>query len=880
MDPGRPSRGVRAALLGGVLLLAAGLRGWGLVSGQLLWHPDEIFMVVFPLNLLSGDLNPHTFSYPGFHLYLLAGLYGIQYLGHLLSGGPGDFIEWVSHRYLWEPEVARDTARWVSVAYSLGTAWLAAVLAGRLQGDRMGADRVPGPLTAAGLLAALLVAVNTLSVRQGPLAGTDAALTFWYAVATWAALTVLDDPRWRRYLAAGGLVGLCGATKYPGACAAVGLLAAHLARRGGLGDRRIWLAGLAAILGYLSFAAYTVLDFDSFRATFQFQSEHAAEGRWGLRPGPLYQLTTTLRLGAGLLAWTAWLLGCAWALWRRSPSHLVVLSATAAAYLVVNWGQLAFARYVLPLVPLQAAIAADFLARGLSAWTRRRLPRVAVWAWGAAIACVALQPLFASIRVARLQARVDTRTEARRWIEAHVPPGSTLCNFGGWAGDPQVRTYEDLWWRFGHFLQAYGVADLEPVRRSAPADSCLRYYSYAVQSGNEELSGGSLSLIHRRQCSAVTLHDHPLAYSAVDSAFRALLSAEATRRLEVDPGTQEGATYDPMDAYYVPLTSQGPARPGPRVEVWEVPQYRPPPSPQTATQVLARALSLQAQKEAGDGLADAARRTLQRARSLDPVSLYPLEVLAQVELDEGRLDAAQAVYDSMLRREPDSARALFGLAVLSGKRGDLAAAVDGYERARSLRPRDAQTLNNLAVSYRALGQPDTAVALWRRAVELQPDYGEALYNLGTALYLAGDAGRALPLLSRAIELAPDSVRYCSNAAAASRALGQPARAIELWQRALAADPSYGDALFNVAYTYQYDLGDGGAALGYWERARALAPNDVEIALHGAQACLALGRPDDALTWLRSFLERAPGHARRGEVQEAIGAIAAATGRAL
>jgi hypothetical protein len=55
--------------LAGALGLAAGLRAWPLLAGEMVWHPDEICMVVYPLNMLSGDLNPHVFTCPGFHFF-------------------------------------------------------------------------------------------------------------------------------------------------------------------------------------------------------------------------------------------------------------------------------------------------------------------------------------------------------------------------------------------------------------------------------------------------------------------------------------------------------------------------------------------------------------------------------------------------------------------------------------------------------------------------------------------------------------------------------------------------------------------------------------------------------------------------------------------
>jgi hypothetical protein len=65
--------------LGGVLLLALLLRLWPLLAGDPAWHPDEYSFVFFPLNFFSGDLNPHFFTYPTLHYYLLGVVYALFY---------------------------------------------------------------------------------------------------------------------------------------------------------------------------------------------------------------------------------------------------------------------------------------------------------------------------------------------------------------------------------------------------------------------------------------------------------------------------------------------------------------------------------------------------------------------------------------------------------------------------------------------------------------------------------------------------------------------------------------------------------------------------------------------------------------------------------
>ena len=186
-------------------------------------------------------------------------------------------LTWVADHYLCNPEALRDNARWVSVGYYTATVWMAALIAHRLcRGGPADGD----PATT-GIIAALLMAINVVHIRQSPLAGTDAPQAFWFALATWAALRLLDHSRVRDYLAAGIAEGVCGATKYPGAAVGAAVIARHLLSRRSMQDRMIWISGAVAIGTFLCLSPYTLLDLSAFTQQFSFQIEHVAAGRGG-----------------------------------------------------------------------------------------------------------------------------------------------------------------------------------------------------------------------------------------------------------------------------------------------------------------------------------------------------------------------------------------------------------------------------------------------------------------------------------------------------------------------------------------------------------------------------------------------------------------------
>jgi tetratricopeptide (TPR) repeat protein len=858
----------RAAAFGGILLLAAVLRVPGVVSGELLWHPDEmVFGVARPIALLSGDLNPHFFTYPSFHLYQIGAVYAAAATVDVLTGDAGSLRAWAARHLVWDPETPRDLARWLGLFYSLAIVPVTALLAGRLRVPTASAREAI--LGAPGLLAALLAAVNVLLVRHAGLISTDVPLAFWMCLAVVLAVRLDGASSGRDYLLAGLGVGVCASTKYPGAVVAVAVIATHLLARRSLLDRRLWLAGATSVAVFVLLSPYVLLDASRFAAYFSKQLGHISTEQMDWDTGPLDLLLIALRHGLGTPAWIAVLAACLWTLWRRPRAHLATLAALVTAYSVVSWSELIYARYVLPVAPLLVALLADGTHRlvaeasGRIAQTGGRRARLV--AFVLAVFVLAGVPAYGSWQVARLQTTPDTRSLARAWMESHLPPGSTVCNFGGWAGDVQAETFEGLWWR----LRVYNTAftdDLGPVRHTATSEDGP-YYAFAVQN-DPEGEKGSLGILHARECGYTVLHTHDLPTSYIDSTFRGDLATVATPLMRFDPG-DGGAIFDPLDAYYLPLTGWAQKRPGPSIEIWETPRYQGRPRSQNPLGVLATAIALQGPASLDLGEARQAQRYIQRARSLDPDNPSVLAAAAQVDLLTGRLGEAEELLQRLHRLQPGSATPLTRLGELAARRGDHAAAVDYYTQARERRPGDAVLLNNLAVSTRALERFDRAVALWQEALRLQEDYAEARYNLGTALHLSGRSSEAAGHLLRAFELEPDSARYASNAAGAIRAQGDIEGAAALWSAALEADPTFVDAAYNLAYSLLHDLHRPSDATAVWERVRDLAPGDLDAALHHTQALLELGRRDEAIASLRRFLERNPRHPRVADVQRAI-----------
>ena len=215
------------AALALAVLAAAALRLYALDFGlPSLLHPDEFSFVYFPLNFYSLDFNPHFFTYPTLHYYVLALVYSIVFALQAICGAGLPLEQFIALHYFYDQHILVYWARLLSACYGIGTILWGAAIAGQLYGR------------SARWQAAALGAVGTVLARQSALAGVDAAMLFWFAAVIWAAVRLLERDSLRSYLLAAALLGTAAACKYPGALAASAILAAHLLAQRPFFDRR------------------------------------------------------------------------------------------------------------------------------------------------------------------------------------------------------------------------------------------------------------------------------------------------------------------------------------------------------------------------------------------------------------------------------------------------------------------------------------------------------------------------------------------------------------------------------------------------------------------------------------------------------------------
>lgn len=355
-----------AAALAAVLGLAAALRlvgiQYGLPFGGLA-NPDEQSIVPRAWRMVhGGGLDPHWFDYPTLVMYVLAPFQA------------------------WQDEPSYLAARLViaaaGVAAVVAAWWLGRVSYGRT----------------AGLVAAAVVAVETIGVAYSHMAVTDVPMTAFVAVSL--ALMVTGRLEW-----AGVAAGLAASAKYPGV-----FLLAPLTVAGWWRWRRLAVSAGLAVAAFLATSPFVLVHPRQAWDDASRVQRLAREGWLGFEHDSFALFSFTGRLWWSLgPALAVALLGLVLALRRRSRADLVL-----AVFALVYFADLLtlrahFDRYLLPLVPALAVLAGR--VRALAPVTLGLLIVPLVWAIGD------------DVRLTR----TDTRAAAYGWIVAHLPSGVAVA---------------------------------------------------------------------------------------------------------------------------------------------------------------------------------------------------------------------------------------------------------------------------------------------------------------------------------------------------------------------------------------------------------------------------------------------------------------------
>lgn len=190
----------------------------------------------------------------------------------------------------------------------------------------------------------------------------------------------------------------------------------------------------------------------------------------------------------------------------------------------------------------------------------------------------------------------------------------------------------------------------------------------------------------------------------------------------------------------------------------------------------------------------------------------------------------------------------------------LTEAVAAYQHALSRFPANGRSMVRLGVALRRQGKVDSALEIMERVHRLQPDATEPARDLATTAAVLGRDQLAVQVSRKVLQSLPGDVPIRLTLAAALTRLGEhEAAAIEyleclrLQADLVAAHHGLGRAWTMVPHR----LDD---AITQLERARRLAPGEVEVLADLGLARLSQGRPKVAVTVWREGLRQSPENA--------------------
>lgn len=434
-ETSRSAAGPLRATLVLAIVAAALLRFWALPQGiPFNVGVDEPEIMERALRIIrTGDFNPHFFDYPSLYIYVQAAVAVARFIAgamhakwsSLAQASTPDF-------YLW--------GRAVTALLGTLTVWLTYRI-GRRWNERTG------------VLAAVLLATMPLHVRESHYVLTDVPTTLFVTLALLQSLAAHARPRLLTFAAAGAMAGLAAATKYNGVLAiAMPLVACLMTKDLRLSRLNACLAVVAGCLAaFFVTAPYTLLDLPTFLNQFaRLSSAYRNNPLGGERPWLTYAKHLRIALGwaGSTLAAGGFLLGVVrmWTDRDRMKWVLVVTFPVLYFYFIAHQN-IIYARYLLPLLPFLALLAAATFTELLTALGRAEIP-----AAGRQVVVILLTLLVmvpSSIGAFEYDvdaSRVWTNQQAYEWITAHVPKDArvTIESRGLLLPDYPVRHVKQL----------------------------------------------------------------------------------------------------------------------------------------------------------------------------------------------------------------------------------------------------------------------------------------------------------------------------------------------------------------------------------------------------------------------------------------------------
>ncbi len=427
--------GLYAIVIVGAVLRVTGI---GFAPSVHRARPDEELFIQQALFLFSGDWNPHWASNGWPELYFFLTHFALRLKLYWLELTTGADVN-LGCLYLLDPVELSVPARLVACTFGVLTIPLTYFLAHdvlRRHGEALA--------RAAGLVAAAILGVNVLHVRDSHFAVSDTAVVFFMTLGLWQLVRVMEGRSRRALHYAAAAFGVAASIKYTG-LVMVGMLALVAVGRffeSPPSRRRLaLLAGLGALavfaLAFVLTSPHVLDEPDMFWEGLKSHQVRYSEGgsTWGYETGRgrhhgvSFHGLVSIPAAIGWPVWLVAVAGVVRGIWRGDGGAFVLAFFALAFYFgVLGPSTILFMRYTQPLFPALAVLALLVPVELLATYrVDLRDLRFRIAAPVVVLLALAL-PAWHAVRADALMLRLDTRDLAAAWLVEHRQDGETVLS--------------------------------------------------------------------------------------------------------------------------------------------------------------------------------------------------------------------------------------------------------------------------------------------------------------------------------------------------------------------------------------------------------------------------------------------------------------------
>lgn len=537
-------RTTRAAL---IALFAAALlvRFFGIWYGlPAEYRPDEDYVINRAFNILVGQFDVNFFFWPSLYFWVATPIvFLVAAIGHLLGYIPWPINDAITAATT-NPSPYYLAIRGFDVLCGALLVFPVYFLARRVTGR-----------TGVSLFASATVAFAFLSVRESHFGLQDAPAVLCVATSLLFAVRgyqerQADLSRWQSlkpWVFAGLLAGTAAALKYH-----PGLVLIPVVTFAFLRNWRFALAATAsAVICFVALSPELFIRPADVVNGMLHASESTHAAALDLEPKLGYYIFTVLPAGLGIPIIALALIGAGRALLQRNTAAVVLTVHAAIVLLFMGHAGSAYFRYLLPILPDTAILAALGIRALVDLFCDVPYRRPLVWA---VVLLAVFPPLTSDIAFDRLMNGTDTRTIVYNWFLAHVPDSARVAtsHFSGFFHD---QHYADSSTNYTAFGPSRGITQ----NRLGPWREVFLFDDKKAAAQAQTLSNTDVDYIvvaspYPRQQFPETV--------PVPEGFHEVL--------HLQPSTSTDAVYDIQDGFFIPIANfDGVSQPGPELIVFE-----------------------------------------------------------------------------------------------------------------------------------------------------------------------------------------------------------------------------------------------------------------------------------------------------------------------